>query len=259
MLNPRIIPCLLVHNNGLVKTVKFANPKYVGDPINAVKIFNEKSVDELMVIDIDSSRLNVEPNYKMIENLAAECRMPLSYGGGIKTAEQAQKIFSLGVEKIAISSIAVETPELICKIAERVGNQSVVVVLDVKKKLFGGKYEIWTHNAKKNSGLDPIQFAKKCELLGAGEIVINSIDNDGMMKGYDFNIIDQIRDVISLPMSVIGGAGSLDDISELIKRHGIIGAAAGSLFVFKGKYKAVLISYPNTSEKEDLLHKSFQK
>jgi cyclase len=258
MLSPRIIPCLLVHNNGLVKTVKFSNPKYVGDPINAVKIFNEKSVDELMVIDIDSSRLNVEPNYKMIENLAAECRMPLSYGGGIKTAEQAQKIFSLGVEKIAISSIAVETPELISKIAERVGNQSVVVVLDVKKKLFGGKYEIWTHNGKKNSGLDPIQFAIKCEQLGAGEIVINSIDNDGMMNGYDFNIIDQVRDVISLPMSVIGGAGSLDDISELIKKHGIIGAAAGSLFVFKGKYKAVLINYPNPSEKEELINKSFR-
>lgn len=258
MLYPRIIPCLLVHNKGLIKTVKFKDPKYVGDPINAVKIFNEKEVDEIMVVDIDASRENHEPDYKMIENLAAECRMPLCYGGGIKTAEQAQRIFGLGVEKIAISSIAVENPTLISKIAERVGNQSVIVVLDVKKKSFSSKYEIWTHNATKNTGKDPVEFAKQCEALGAGEIIINSIDNDGVMKGYDLNIIDKIRESISLPMTVLGGAGSLDDIGELIKKHGIIGAAAGSLFVFKGKYKAVLINYPNRIEKESLICANFK-
>jgi len=257
MLYPRIIPCLLVHNKGLVKTVKFKDPKYVGDPINAVKIFNEKEVDEIMVVDIDASRENLEPDYKMIENLAVECRMPLCYGGGIKTIEQAERIFSLGVEKIAISSIALENPNLISRIAERVGNQSVIVVLDVKKKLFGSKYEIWTHNATKNTGKDPVEFAKLCESLGAGEIIINSIDHDGVMKGYDLTLIDKIRESISLPMTVLGGAGSLDDIGCLIKKYGIIGVAAGSLFVFKGKYKAVLINYPNRIEKETLISANF--
>ena len=220
MLYPRIIPCLLVHNKGLVKSVKFSDYKYVGDPINAVKIFNEKEVDELMVIDIDATVENREPDYKMIENLAVECRMPLCYGGGIKSAEQAQHIFSLGVEKIAISSVAVENPILIKEIAERVGSQSVVVVLDVKKKFFGGKYEIWTHNATKNTGKDPVEFAKLRASYGAGEIIINSIDQDGIMKGYDLHIIDKVRESINLPMTVLGGAGSLDDIGELIKKHG---------------------------------------
>lgn len=259
MLYPRIIPCLLVHNKGLVKTVKFKDPKYVGDPINAVKIFNEKEVDELMVVDIDATAENREPDYKMIENLAAECRMPLCYGGGIKTVEQAQQIFSLGVEKIAISSIALANPSLISQIAERVGNQSVIIVLDVKKKLFGTNYEIWTHNATKNTGKNPVEFAKQFEALGAGEIIINSIDHDGVMKGYDLTLIDEIRESISLPLTVLGGAGTLDDIGDLIKKHGIIGAAAGSLFVFKGKYKAVLINYPNRAEKESLIRENFQK
>ena len=257
MLYPRIIPCLLVHNKGLVKTVKFSHPKYVGDPINAVKIFNEKEVDELMVVDIDATAENKEPDYKVIENLAAECRMPLCYGGGIKTVEQAQRIFSLGVEKIAISSIALENPALISQIAIRVGNQSVIVVLDVKKKTFGSRYEIWTHNATKNTEKDPVEFAKQCEALGAGEIIINSIDQDGIMKGYDLTIIDNIRESISLPITVLGGAGTLNDIGKLIKKHGIIGAAAGSLFVFKGKYKAVLINYPNHTEKESLISANF--
>ena len=258
MLYPRIIPCLLVHNKGIVKTVKFSEPKYVGDPINAVKIFNEKEVDELMVVDIDATRENSEPDYKMIENLAAECRMPLCYGGGIKTVEQAQKIFNLGVEKIAVSSVVCENPAFISQLAERVGNQSVVVVLDVKKKSFSSNYEIWTHNATKNTKLDPVDFAKKCEALGAGEIILNSIDQDGVMKGYDFAIIDKIRNVISSPLTVMGGAGTLDDIGKLIKKYGIIGAAAGSLFVFKGKYKAVLINYPNHHEKEELVSANFE-
>jgi imidazole glycerol-phosphate synthase subunit HisF len=257
MLRPRIIPCLLVQNKGLVKTVKFGDPKYVGDPINAVRIFNEKEVDELMVIDIDATAQNREPDYKMIQNLAAECRMPLCYGGGIKTVEQAQKIFSLGVEKIAISSLAVNSPEIITEIAKRVGNQSVIVVIDVKKRGLLGKYEVHTHNGSKKTGIDPTIFASQVQELGAGEIVVNSIDQDGLMKGYDFNIIDKIRKVITIPMTVLGGAGTIDDIGKLIKKHGIIGAAAGSLFVFKGKYRAVLINYPNPSEKQQLLTNYF--
>ncbi|MBA4408494.1 MAG: imidazole glycerol phosphate synthase subunit HisF [Odoribacter sp.] len=257
MLYPRIIPCLLVHNKGLVKTTKFKDPKYVGDPINAVKIFNEKEVDELIVVDIDASREGKEPDYKMIENLAAECRMPFCYGGGIKTLGQAQRIFSLGVEKIAISSVAIENPKIISEMAERVGNQSVVVVLDVKKKTLSSKYELYIHNGTKSTGIDPIQFAIEMQKLGAGEIVINSIDHDGVMKGYDMNLINKIREVISIPITVMGGAGTLEDIGGVIQQHGIIGVAAGSLFVFKGKYRAVLISYPTANEKAALLQQHF--
>jgi len=258
MLYPRIIPCLLVHKKGLVKTTKFKDPKYVGDPINAVKIFNEKEVDELIVIDIDATAEKREPDYKMIENLAAECRMPICYGGGIKTIEQAQRIFSLGVEKIAISSIAIENPSLITEMAERVGNQSVVVVIDVKKKLINGKYEIYTHNGTRSTGVDPVSFAKEMQRLGAGEIVINSIDNDGAMKGYDMTLIDKVKEAITIPLTVLGGAGSIDDIGGVINKHGIIGVAAGSLFVFKGKFRAVLINYPTNVEKAALIEKHFK-
>ncbi|OJU28237.1 MAG: imidazole glycerol phosphate synthase subunit HisF [Sphingobacteriales bacterium 41-5] len=251
MLRPRIIPSLLVQDNGLVKTFNFKNPKYVGDPINAVKIFNEKEVDELAVFDIDATSNGVEPNYSLIERLANQSRMPLCYGGGVKTVEQAQRIFSLGIEKIALSSAVLKTPELITSIAERVGSQSVIVVLDVKKKTFGG-YEVYTHNGKKSTGINPIKFAEEAQKLGAGEIIINSIDQDGLMKGYDMNLIDKIRNAISLPLTVLGGAGSLEDIAKVIDRHGIIGVAAGSLFVFKGVYRAVLINYPTKEEKEKL-------
>ncbi len=257
MLRPRIIPCLLVKDNGLVKTVNFKNPKYVGDPINAVRIFNEKQVDELTVLDIDASVQNREPDYRMIENLAAECRMPLCYGGGIKTPEQAQRIFSLGVEKIGISSAAVHDSSLITKIAERVGSQSVVVIIDVKHKLLGG-YEVYINNGKKATGKNPFDFAKHLEELGAGEIVVNSIDQDGVMKGYDMALVEKIRSVTSLPLTVLGGAGTVQDIGKLINKFGIIGASAGSLFVFKGIYKAVLISYPNPSDKDELIRKNFK-
>lgn len=253
MLRPRIIPCLLVHEKGLVKTINFKNPTYIGDPINAVRIFNEKEVDELMVIDIDASRLNREPDYQMIEYIAAECRMPLCYGGGIKTIHQAQRIFELGVEKVALSSVAIEQPEIITSIANIVGNQSVVVVLDVKKHVLTGKYEIRTYNSQKSTGLNPVDFAEQAEQLGAGEIVINSIDNDGVMKGYDIKLIEKIRKCVNVPITVLGGAGSLEDIGELIKMFGTLGLAAGSLFVFKGPYKAVLINYPNKELKDRLI------
>jgi imidazole glycerol-phosphate synthase subunit HisF len=253
MLRPRIIPCLLIKDKGLVKTVNFKNPRYVGDPINAVKIFNEKEVDELIVLDIYATSEKREPDYKMIEHLAAECRMPFCYGGGVKTVEQAQRILGLGVEKIAIGSAAVENPELITRAAECIGNQSVVVVLDVKKSAAAGKYEVWTHNGEKNTRKSPVEFAQELERLRVGEIVINSINNDGLMKGYDIGLIEKIRPSINVPLTVIGGAGSLDDIRLLINKFGIIGAAAGSLFVFKGVYRAVLINYPNRTEKDALI------
>jgi cyclase len=252
MLAPRIIPCLLVHNKGLVKTVKFKDAKYVGDPINAVKIFNEKESDELIVLDIDATVEGREPDYKMIENLAAECRMPLCYGGGIKTVEQATRIFNLGVEKIALSSAVIENLKLVSDISKEVGSQSVVVVIDVKKKMFGG-YDIYTHNGIKKTNIDLEKFIIELQSLGIGEIVINSIDNDGVMKGYDLNLIEKIKPLINVPMTILGGAGSLEDIKTLIEKVGIVGCSAGSLFVFKGKYKAVLINYPNKTEKEKLI------
>jgi len=252
MLRPRIIPSLLIQNNGLVKTINFKNPKYVGDPINAVKIFNEKEVDELSIFDIDATVKGLEPNFSLIERIVNQSRMPICYGGGVKTVEQAQRIFGLGVEKIALSSSAIQNPKLITQIAHRVGAQSVIVVLDIKKKLFGG-YEVYTHNGKNATGINPFKFIEEAQLLGAGEIVINSIDQDGVMKGFDMSLIDKAREKSSLPMTVLGGAGNLEDIKKVIDKHKIIGVAAGSLFVFKGKYKAVLINYPNKSEKDLLL------
>jgi len=254
MLHPRITPCLLIHNRGLVKTVNFKDSKYVGDPINAVKIFNEKEVDELIVLDIDATVENREPDYKMIENLANECRMPLCYGGGIKAASQAQKILSLGVEKIAISSAVFDNPDLIEEISIEAGSQSVVVVFDVKKKLFGG-YDVYTHNAKNRTKQDLLELVKRVQNLGAGEIVINSIDNDGVMKGYDLHLIEKVKNILSIPMTVLGGAGALEDIGKVIEKFGIIGCSAGSLFVFKGKYRAVLINYPSQEKKNSTIKK----
>lgn len=256
MLHPRIIPSLLIHNKGVVKTTKFKESKYVGDPINAVKIFNEKEVDEIIVTDIDATVQGVEPDYKLIEKLAYECRMPLCYGGGINNVDQARRIFSLGVEKISISSAAINNPEIIGNIASLVGNQSVVVVLDIKKRSFGG-YEIFTHNGSVKTGIDPLKFIQLIEANGAGEIVINSIDGDGTMKGFDFNLIDSIRKKISIPLTVMGGASSLSDIGRVISKHGIIGVAAGSIFVFNGKYRAVLINYPTPLEKAKFMQDYF--
>lgn len=253
MLRPRLIPCLLVHNDGLVKTVNFANPKYVGDPINAVRIYNEKEVDELVVMDIDATVKGVEPDYQMISHLASECRMPLCYGGGVRTVAQFEKIISLGVEKVAVSSAAVESPTLISDAASRIGSQSVVVVIDIKKTGLLRRYEVVTHNGTCRTGLNPVDFARRMAELGAGEIVVNSVDRDGEMKGYDLDLVELIRQAVNLPLTVLGGAGSLGDVKELINRYGIVGTAAGSLFVFKGKYRAVLINYPNRAEKEDLL------
>jgi len=243
MLRSRIIPCLLVHNKGLVKTVNFKNHKYVGDPINAVKIFNEKEVDELIVLDIDATVEKRGPNFQMIKNLATECRMPLCYGGGITSPEQAKQIIKLGAEKVALSAAAVENPELVKAIGDEVGVQSVVVVIDVKKKGLFNKYEVFTHNGKKATGLNPVEFAEKMEAIGVGEIVVNSIDQEGTMKGYDFKLFESIRNVITTPLTIMGGAGSADHIKSAIDKFGIIGAAAGSLFVFKGKYRAVLVQY----------------
>jgi len=252
MLRSRITPCLLVHKKGLVKTVGFEDPKYVGDPINAVKIFNEKEVDELIVIDIDATVEGRGPDFNLIKNIAIESRMPLCYGGGITTVEQAKKIISLGVEKIAISSAAIYNTNLLKDIGIAIGTQSVVVVLDVKKKGIFGNYEIYTHNGKKNSKYKLKDYLTILNEIGIGEIVVNSIDEDGKMKGYDFKLFDFVRDLTNMPMTILGGAGSLEDISNAIRRYKTIGVAAGSLFVFKGKYKAVLINYPDRQTRNEI-------
>lgn len=254
MLRPRIIPCLLVHEGGLVKTVGFKNPKYVGDPINAVKIFNEKEADELVVLNIDATVNGREPNYNMIAHLAAECRMPLCYGGGVRTPDQAKKIIGLGVEKVAMSAAVIENPQLVAQTAQAVGRQSVVVVLDIRKKsgLFAKGYEICTLNATHTHKMDLFETVLQMQDAGAGEIVINSIDRDGQMKGYDLELASEIQKILKVPLTILGGAGSHKDIEALQGKCGVVGASAGSLFVFKGPYKAVLINYPDPKQRDEI-------
>ena len=243
MLRSRIIPCLLLHDGGLVKTRQFKDAKYVGDPLNAVKIFNEKAVDELMLIDIDATVQKRAPNFSLLKGLAVESRMPLGYGGGVTTAQQATQIISSGFEKVSISAAALARPALIREMAEAIGAQSVVVTLDVRKnKLFAG-HTIYTRNGTEKHKVNLLDFCQQAAELGAGEIVINSIDRDGEMAGYDLELAKLIRRTVSSPITMLGGAGTSSDMQELIDAVGVVGAAAGSMFVFKGTYRAVLINY----------------
>lgn len=205
----------------------------------------------MIVLDIDASVERRGPDFELIKNLAVECRMPFCYGGGVTTVEQAKKIIELGAEKVALSSAAINDFNILEKIGRAVGIQSVVVVLDVKKKLLGG-YEIFIQNGKKATGIKVKDFVQKLNEVGVGEIVINSIDHDGKMNGYDIPLIDLVREATDVPMTVLGGAGNFDHIKSIISRYKTIGVSAGSLFVFKGKYKAVLISYPEKEEKKGL-------
>lgn len=255
MLYPRIIPSLLIKNKGLVKSVKFSDYRYVGDPINAVKIFNEKQADEIIILDIDASVNSYEPDYNMISKLSNECKMPMCYGGGVKSVGQAEKILGLGVEKIAISSLAVENPNVIRSFSNSLGSQSVCIVLDVKKRLFFDRYDIYTNNGKLNSGKDLFAFIDKLNKYEIGEILINCIDLDGTMEGYNIELISKIREMTKMPLTLLGGAGSLKDIKNLFKLNKTVGASAGSLFVFKGPLKAVLINYPRGDIKSSLFDK----
>jgi cyclase len=254
MLRPRIIPCLLVHKGGLVKTRRFAEPKYVGDPINAVRIFNEKEADELMVLDIDATINKAEPDFGLIAKLAAECRMPLCYGGGISSAAQAARIVDMGVEKVAVSAAAIENPGILSEMASAVGVQSVVAVLDVRHRtgLFSSGYDVCTHNARRTHKVAPVELARRLQDAGAGEIVINSVDRDGMMQGYDLDLAAEVKRAVHVPVTFLGGAGSMEHLGELIRELGVVGASAGSLFVFKGKYRAILINYPTPAQKLQL-------
>lgn len=243
MLRSRIIPCLLLHKGGLVKTRQFKEPKYVGDPLNAVKIFNEKEVDELMFVDIDATAESNEPRMPLLRSLAVESRMPLCYGGGVTTADQAARIVATGFEKVSISAAALARPALIKEMSEAIGAQSVVVTVDVKFNRLFASHTIYTHNGRQKHKQPLLEFCQQAVSLGAGEIVINSIDHDGEMTGYDLELARQVRGAIDTPMTMLGGAGSTEHMQALIDAIGTVGAAAGSFFVFKGPYRAVLISY----------------
>jgi cyclase len=243
MIRARVIPCLLLKGQGLYKTVKFKDPKYVGDPINAVKIFNEKEVDELVLLDISASVDKKRPNFAKIEEVAGECFMPLAYGGGINSLDDIKTIFSLGVEKIVINSFAMNNPEIISQAAEMYGSQSIVISIDVKKNLFG-RYEVVTHSATRKTDRDPVQVAIDMTAAGAGEIFLNSIDRDGTLQGFDIKLIQSVTSRVDIPVIACGGAWTLDHLEEAVKQGGASAVAAGSMFVFQGKHRAVLITYP---------------
>lgn len=254
MLRPRIVPCLLISSGGLVKTKGFKAPRYVGDPINAVKIFNEKQVDELIVLDIDATVMGVEPNYGLIEKMAQECRMPLCYGGGISNSSQAFRIIQSGVEKVSLGASAILKPDLLEEISAGAGSQSVVAVLDVRKRkgIFSNGYQAFTHNGKIPRDRDPLEIVADFQRAGAGEIIVNFIDKDGEMSGYDLDLARLIVKKVRVPTTFLGGAGSIDHMIELVSTCGIVGVAAGSFFVFKGNYRAVLINYPSQEQRDQI-------
>jgi cyclase len=231
----------------LVKTVKFKNPTYLGDPINIVKIFNDKEVDELIFLDITATTERKKPPFKLLSEIASECFMPLGYGGGIRSLEDIKEILSLGVEKIAINSYAVESPSFVRAAADLAGSQSIVISIDVKKSLFG-KYEVMTHSGRKATGLDPLKFAVEMEKMGAGELFLNSIDRDGTMQGYDLELIRRVAEAVSIPVVACGGARTVKDLGDVVKKGGASAAAAGSMFVFHGPHRAVLINFPTPQE-----------
>lgn len=246
MLYKRIIPCLLVQNSGLVKTVKFKNANYIGDPINAVKIFNDKEVDELVFLDIESSKKNTPINFNFLKKIAEECFMPLCYGGGIKSIDDIKKLFTIGFEKVSINSNAFYNPSLISEAAKIFGSQSIVVSVDVKKNLWG-KYSVYIDGGKTNTKVNPIEYIKKMELLGAGEIFLNYINNDGKMEGYNLELINEVSNNVNIPVIACGGAGEMEDFVQAIN-NGASAVAAGSYFVYYGINKAVLINYPDRDE-----------
>jgi cyclase len=250
MLRPRVIPVLLINGRGLYKTRQFKDPKYVGDPINTVKIFNEKEVDEICVLDIAASIEKREPNIPLIREIAGECFMPMAYGGGVRTLEQARAVFNAGVEKIIINTLVHDAPEIVRTIADYAGASSVVISIDFKKKLLHG-YEVYICSGKRATGRDPVDFAREMERLGTGEIFLQSIDRDGTMQGYDLELIHRVSGSVNIPIIACGGAGQLSDFASAIK-NGASAVAAGSYFVFQGKHRAVLLSYPTPQEIESL-------
>lgn len=252
MVKPRVIPSLLLRNEGLVKTVRFKDPRYVGDPINAVRIFNEKQVDEMTFLDISASLEGRGPNFELMARIASEAFMPFGYGGGITSVEEIRRLFSLGVEKVVLNTAAQIKPDLVAEAASLAGNSSIVVSIDVRQRTFGG-YRVWIKSGTVNTHRDPVEYAQEMEEHGAGEILLNSIDRDGRMVGYDLKLIEKVSQKVGLPVIASGGAAELEDFREAID-CGASAVAAGSMFVFHGKRRAVLITYPEY----DLLEQLFR-
>jgi cyclase len=246
-----VIPCLLLKEKGLVKTTQFKNPVYLGDPINAVKIFNEKETDELIFLDITATFENRTVHLDVVRQIGDECFMPFAVGGGIKTIETVKKIFVAGAEKVVLNSHAIENPDFLSEAAQRFGSQSIVVSLDVRQKLFG-KYEVFINAGKKGARLDPVKAAKLMEAKGAGELLINSINKEGTGKGYDMELIKTVSEAVNIPVIASGGAGKLEHFRNVVEKSGASAVAAGSMFVFHGQRKAVLINYPTKQELHNL-------
>ena len=253
MLRPRILPCLLLKGTGLVKTIKFQNPTYIGDSTNAVRIFNKKEVDELIFLDIMATKEARKPPSQLISQISDECFMPLAAGGGIRTLKDINDLLIAGAEKVVINTYAVENPAFIKEAARKVGSQSVVISIDAKKRV-DGSYEVYTHGGTKPTGICPVNFARLCQEMEAGEIMICSIDRDGTMTGYDLRLIKMVADAVNVPVIACGGAGNLEDSSKAVK-VGASACAAGSMFVFYGSRRAVLINFPTKTE----LRQTFQK
>ena len=243
----RIIPCLLLQNQGLVKTIGFKKPVYIGDPINAVKIFNDKEVDELIFLDIEATREKRSPNFAYLKIIAEQCFMPLCYGGGISSIEDIRQLFSIGFEKVSINSSILKNPQLISEAAGIFGSQSIIGAMDVKKNVFGKK-QVYMSRGQHATGITPVEYAKYLESLGVGEIFLNSIDADGKMDGYDLHVVQEVADAVRVPVIACGGAGNIEDMGRVVKEAHAGAAAAGSLFVFWGENKAVLINYPDKTK-----------
>jgi cyclase len=254
MNNFRVIPVLLLQKKALVKTIKFKNPKYIGDPINAIKIFNDKEVDELIILDIDASKECRKPDYKLISEVASECFMPLGYGGGISTINQAEHLFNIGIEKVIINSKAVSNPKLITELAKISGNQSVIVSIDIKKN-WANKSKLFSYLGNEIPNISIVEFVQQMESLGAGELIINSVDQDGMMNGLDIDLIKDVVDAVNIPVVGCGGAGNVYHLRDVFKSAKASAVAAGSMFVFHGPHQAVLINYPTQKELSAILHK----
>ena len=252
MIVTRVIPCLLLRNQGLVKTVKFRQPKYLGDPINVVRIFNDKEVDELVLLDITATPERRGPQFDFIADLASECFMPLAYGGGVRSVDDVKRLCSLGVEKVAVNTHAVAHPEFVTAAAGVVGSSSVIVSIDVRRD-FWGRYRVYTNGGRVATGLDPVVHAVEMERRGAGEILLNSIDRDGTMQGYDLDLIRRVTQAVGVPVVACGGAGRVEHLAAAVQQGGAAAAGAGSMFVFKGPHRAVLISYPPPDELRTLL------
>jgi cyclase len=243
MLRTRVIPCLLLKGEGLVKTVRFREPKYVGDPINAVKLFNDLEVDELCFFDITATPEQREPDYERIREIAGEAFMPIGYGGGLSCVAQARKLFQIGVEKVILTTAALQRPEFISELADEFGSQSIVVGLDVQRNWLG-RLRLRSRCGTRWTAREPVEFAQEAQGRGAGELLVNSIDRDGVQGGYDLELIQSVSSAVSIPVIACGGAGTVAHLGEAV-RAGASAAAAGSLFVFNGPHRAVLISYPS--------------